>query len=49
MCTMMCELPKYQNRSWAKSCDKLNSASRASVRDERSHSKKTNKVQYASR
>ena len=48
MCTMMCELPKYQNRSWAKSCDKKNSPSRAAAPDERSHSKKTNKVQDAS-
>lgn len=48
MCTMMCELPKYQNRSWAKSCDKKHSSSRAATPEERSHSKKTNKAQDAS-
>jgi hypothetical protein len=48
MCTMMCELPKYQNRSWAKSCEKKHSPSRSAAPDERSHSKKTNKVQDAS-
>jgi hypothetical protein len=24
MCTKMCELPKYQNRWWARSCQKTN-------------------------
>ena len=48
MCTQMCELPKYQNRSWASSCEKKPTGSPAtSSPDQRSHSKKRNRVEDA--
>jgi len=48
MCTQMCELPKYQNRSWATSCNRKKSAQ---VPDAPSpsgrQSRKNNRVQDA--
>jgi hypothetical protein len=48
MCTQMCELPKYQNRSWAVSCQKKQESAPSSVSPaQRSHSKKRNSVEDA--
>jgi hypothetical protein len=51
MCMHVCELPKYANRSWAVSCDKIKPAlSPAPAPQSGSqHSKKTNRVQNARR
>ena len=50
MCTHMCELPKYANRSWATTCNrKANSPTPASPAQSNTHSRKNNRVQDARR
>jgi hypothetical protein len=47
-CTKMCELPQYENRWWAISCQKKNStASETSLPASNSGSKKTNRKEQA--
>lgn len=48
MCTHMCELPKYENKPWANSCDHKKGATGPSAPAQSgSHSRKTNRVQDA--
>jgi hypothetical protein len=48
MCTHMCELPKYQNRSWATSCNRKKSTSVPDAPAQSgTHSRKSNRVQDA--
>ena len=48
-CTKMCELPQYQDRWWAISCQKKNStSSESSLPASNSGSKKTNRKEQAS-
>jgi hypothetical protein len=48
-CTKMCELPQYENRWWANSCHKKNSAeSESSIPPANSGSRKTNRKEKAS-
>ena len=51
MCMHMCELAKYENRWWAASCHKKQSASPAppEQQQQRSRSTKSNRVQEARR
>jgi hypothetical protein len=48
-CTHMCELPKYENRSWANSCHKKNDFEMPEPQSPRSDSSKDNGVQQARR
>ena len=48
-CTKMCELPQYEDRSWAASCrKKISAASESSLPATNSGSKKTNRKEKAS-
>jgi hypothetical protein len=50
MCLTMCELPKYQHRSWAASCRKpAKRASMPAQPQSQSHSAKSNRSQSAQR
>jgi hypothetical protein len=49
-CTMMCELPQYENRWWAKSCHKKNAeVNGPAVSAPNSGSRKTNRTEEARR
>lgn len=50
MCTHICELPKYANRSWATSCTRKKAPSLPSAPSQSgTHSRKNNRVQDARR
>src|SRR6185295_1230960 len=48
-CSHMCELPKYENRSWATSCHKKDDNGSAPPNTPRTDSSKDNGVQQARR